>query len=77
MLAYPSHGSWPHMALHRRFQWQGPHAEPATCWDRHPFRHTPHTARAPTGSSTDGHPFRHAPHTVYGPTVSSTESPSG
>ena len=46
--AHPSHGSWPHRELHRRPQWQGPHAVPPS------FRRTPHTVRGPIGSSTEG-----------------------
>ena len=45
---YTPHVSWPHRELHRKPQWQGPHASPRQ------FRHTPHTVRGPIGSSTEG-----------------------
>ena len=46
--AHSSHVSWPHWELHRRPQWQRPHAVPPS------FRHTLHTFRGPIGSSTEG-----------------------
>ena len=68
--AHPSHVSWPHRELHRRPQWQGPHAVPL------PFRGTPRTFRGPIRCSTGGpsgrarmhfhifpHPFRCTPYT--------------
>ena len=72
---HPSHISWPHRELHRRPQWDHPHA-PATH----------HTFRGPIGSSTEGpnatarmrppYPFRHILHTFRGPIGSSTEGRS-
>eukprot|EP00959_Pyramimonas_sp_CCMP1952_P226354 4732671-Pyramimonas_sp.AAC.1 len=44
MSAHPSHVSWPHRELHRRFPWRSPHASPS-----------PSTAfRGPIGSATEG-----------------------
>eukprot|EP00959_Pyramimonas_sp_CCMP1952_P239070 4996218-Pyramimonas_sp.AAC.1 len=53
----------------------------------HPFWHTPHTFRAPNGSSTEGpcgtvgmaysHPIRHTPQTLHGSTGNSGAGPSG
>ena len=48
ILAHPSHVSWPHRELHRRPQWQGPHAAPRQ------FRRTLHEDRRPIRSSTEG-----------------------
>ena len=81
---HPSHVSGPHRVLHRRPQWQGPHAFPhiSTSISVHPSHVSwPHRELHLRPQWQGPHavppPFRRAPHTFRGPIGSYAEGHSG